>query len=85
MKDPELSGPAGRVRQELEELKRILERINEGWSRARCAQDDYYIDGVALNLHGLYSGFERTLTRSSKPSMTIFHKGRTGTSSCWHK
>jgi len=32
---------------------------NEGWQRARRANDDYYLDSVALNLHGFYSGLER--------------------------
>ena len=31
----------------------------EGWERARRSNDDYYLDGVALNLHGFYSGLER--------------------------
>jgi hypothetical protein len=59
MKAADLSGLVGRIRLELEELQRILDRINEGWERSRRSDDDYYIDGVALNLHGLYSGFER--------------------------
>ena len=59
MNDANLSGLVKRIRQELEELQRILKRINEGWERSRRAEDDYYLDGVALNLHGLYSGFER--------------------------
>lgn len=59
MNDANLSGLVARIRQELEELQRILKRINEGWERSRRSEDDYYLDGVALNLHGLYSGFER--------------------------
>jgi len=60
MKAADLSGLVMRLRQELDELQRILQRINEGWERSRrSSEDDYYIDGVALNLHGLYSGFER--------------------------
>lgn len=42
MTDEELSGLARRVRQELDELQRILERINEGWERSRRSNDDYY-------------------------------------------
>ena len=63
MKEAELSGLVTRIRQELDELQRILDRINEGWERSRRSEDDYYIDGVALNLHGLYSGFERIFTQ----------------------
>ncbi len=59
MKAADLSGLVERIGQELEELQRILKRINEGWERSRRSEEDDYIDGVALNLHGLYSGFER--------------------------
>jgi len=33
--------------------------VKEGWNRAQRSGDSYYLDGVALNLHGLYSGLER--------------------------
>ena len=36
-----------------------MERSTEGYQRARRTHDDYYLDGVALNLHGFYSGLER--------------------------
>ncbi len=62
MKDEELSGLVRRVRQELDELQRVLGRVNDGWERSQRSNDDYYLDGVALNLHGLYSGFERIFT-----------------------
>ncbi|MFL7867815.1 MAG: hypothetical protein AB8I58_03250 [Anaerolineales bacterium] len=59
MKAEALSGLASRIRQELKDLERVLDRINEGWQRARRSDDDYYLDSVALNLHGFYSGLER--------------------------
>ena len=59
MKDDNLSGLANRIRQELTELEYVLARMNEGWERAHHSNDDYYLDGVALNLHGFYSGLER--------------------------
>jgi hypothetical protein len=62
MKDADLSGLANRIRQELTELEHVLARISEGWKRARHSDDDYYLDSVALNLHGLYSGLERVFT-----------------------
>jgi hypothetical protein len=62
-KDEELTALVRRIRQELDEIQRILERIQEGWERARRSNDDYYLDGVALNLHGFYSGFERLFTQ----------------------
>jgi hypothetical protein len=43
----------------LAELARVAARIDEGWRRAQSSADDYYLDSVALNLHGFYSGLER--------------------------
>ncbi len=59
MRDDGLSGLASRIRQELKELEQVLKRVDEGWARARRSGDDYYLDSVALNLHGFYSGLER--------------------------
>lgn len=59
MKEADLSGLANRIRLELIELERVLSRIQEGWQRAQRSNDDYYLDSVALNLHGFYSGLER--------------------------
>ena len=50
---------ASRIRRELDDLELVRVRIEEGWLRARRSDDDYYLDGVALNLHGFYSGLER--------------------------
>lgn len=50
-----------RIHLELKEISRVLARMNEGWKRARHSHDDYYLDGVALNLHGFYMGIERIL------------------------
>jgi hypothetical protein len=62
LKDEEVTILVRGIRQELEELQRVLDRIQEGWERSRRSNDDYYIDSVALNLHGFYSGFERLFT-----------------------
>jgi hypothetical protein len=48
-----------RIRDELSELDRVTARVTEGWSRVLSSADDYYLDGVALNLHGFYGGLER--------------------------
>lgn len=50
---------AGRIRGDLKELTQVLDRAQEGMRRARQTSDDFYLDSVALNLHGLYAGFER--------------------------
>ncbi len=63
MRDEELAKLAERIRQELGEISRVVTRTSEGWERARRSNDDYYLDSVALNLHGFYSGFERLFTQ----------------------
>ena len=55
----ELERMAGRIRNELDTLNVVLQRVQDGWARSQQASDDYYLDSVALNLHGLYSGVER--------------------------
>lgn len=54
---------AERIRSELLELERVVERVQSAWERAERSGDDYYLDAVALNLHGFYSGLERTFER----------------------
>ncbi|MDI6794128.1 MAG: hypothetical protein QME81_14910, partial [bacterium] len=48
-----------RIRQEMPDLEQVLCRIHKDWQRAQTTADDCYLDSVALNLHGLYSGLER--------------------------
>jgi hypothetical protein len=60
---PPLHQLAVRIRSELKDVARVLQRMEEGWARARCSSDDYYLDGVALNLHGFYGGLERLFER----------------------
>ncbi len=54
-----LQSLADRIRRYLEELNPVVQRIVGGWQRAITSGDEYYLDGVALNLHSLYSGLER--------------------------
>lgn len=54
---------AERIRQDLGELSLVLARLLEAWQRAGRSGDDFYLDSVALNLHGFYSGIERIFER----------------------
>ncbi|MBM3237855.1 hypothetical protein FJZ31_16320 [Candidatus Poribacteria bacterium] len=54
---------AQRVSNELNELEQVVGRIQQGWYRTQQSGDDLYLDGVALNLHGFYSGLERIFER----------------------
>ncbi|MGC1375798.1 MAG: hypothetical protein WA821_06235 [Anaerolineales bacterium] len=79
MRDEEFSDLIRRIHQELDDLRRVLARINDGWERACRSNDGYYMDGVALNLHGFYqvlSAFSPALPklltatcRRAKPGM----------------
>ncbi|MBN1359623.1 MAG: hypothetical protein JW993_03475 [Sedimentisphaerales bacterium] len=71
---------AASIRNELTEVQRVLGRIEEGWRRARSSADDYYLDAVALNLHGFYGGLERiferiaTVVDGARPSGEHWHQ-----------
>lgn len=54
-----LLGLADRIRDEIVELTRIVDRVHGGWQRSQQSEDDLYLDSVALNLHGFYGGLER--------------------------
>ncbi|MDB9525099.1 hypothetical protein PN498_03800 [Oscillatoria sp. CS-180] len=57
--NPEAIVLATRVRAELADLEIIIERAQR--LLAKAAQDEDYLDGVALNLHSFYTGAERIL------------------------
>ena len=75
-----LHGLAERIRQELVELDHVVVRISEAWQRARRSGDDFYLDSVALNLHGFYSGIERILVRLAETLDGNLPKGEN-----WHQ
>ncbi len=54
-----LARVAERIRSELTDLEEVVARIKGGWKRAEDSGDPYYLDGVALNRDGFYSGLER--------------------------
>ena len=71
---------AERIRVGLVELESVLNRAEEGWQRVLQTSDDFYLDGVALNLHGFYSGLERlfeliaTIVDGSRPQGENWHQ-----------
>ena len=52
---------AGRIRQELVELERVVGRAERAIAAARQSSEnpDLYLDSAALNLHDYYAGLER--------------------------
>ena len=50
-----------RIRGEVPDLDRLISRVLHAWEGAQRSTDqqDVYLDSVALNLHGFYSGVER--------------------------
>jgi hypothetical protein len=52
---------SGRIHKELEELERLVSRAERALEAAHQlpTENDLFIDAVALNLHGVYTGLER--------------------------
>jgi len=52
---------AGRIRKELGEIERLVARANRAIKTVRKnpRDADLYLDSAALNMHDVYSGFER--------------------------
>lgn len=52
---------AGRIRQELTGLERVVDRAERAMAaaRGRPEEQDLYLDSAALNLHDFYAGLER--------------------------
>lgn len=50
---------ASRIREEISEIRLIINRIQDGWERAKQSGDEFYLDSVALNLHSFYTAIER--------------------------
>ena len=52
---------AERIRREIPDLRREVNKDHCSWQRAQKIDDDAYIGSVALCLHGFYTGVERIL------------------------
>lgn len=51
------------MRQEMTAIDYTLNRAIAGLAKSMQNADDLYLDGIALNLHGFYSGIERLFER----------------------
>jgi len=71
---------AGRIRESTVELEHVVTRTIHLAEKALQSNDDDYWDGVALNLHGFYTGVERIFEDIAR---TIDESLPTG--SDWHR
>lgn len=80
MSTTHLSALAARIRAELTDLKQAVQRAERLLAKSETANDEDYLDGVALNLHGFYSGAERIFEEiarevdGSVPSSREWHR-----------
>lgn len=54
---------ASRILDELQGMHLLVARARAGWEKSLSQHDDFFLDGVALNLHGFYSGLERVFEK----------------------
>jgi hypothetical protein len=80
MKEPQLHAIAERIRAQLPEMERAIQRAHQALERARTSSDDLYLDSVALNLHSFYGGVERLFTL-----VAGVIDGSVPTGSTWHQ
>ena len=73
---------AQRIRDEIVELERSVNRVGRAWKAAKEAEadQDMFIDSAALNLHSFYAGLERLMEftayqlEGSPPKGPSWHK-----------
>jgi len=76
----EYAALANRIRESLHDLERVVNRAKHLLEQAKINNDDGYLDGVALNLHGFYAGAESIFkdigqtVESSVPTDSDWHK-----------
>lgn len=72
---------SARIRGEILDLDRIVQRIELAWEQAqRWPNEQAYLDSVALNLHGFYSGQERLFELIARQVDGVSPGGNT-----WHR
>jgi len=70
-----------RIQLQLSDLDRLVKRALLSWSHAKESRDEQrlYLDAVALNLHGFYSGLERLFELIARHVDVILPEGEK-----WH-
>ena len=72
---------AERIRGEIPELERVAQRALAAWAKAKqMPEESAYLDSVALNLHGFYSGLERLFELIARHVDGAIPGGKT-----WHR
>jgi hypothetical protein len=72
---------AERIRDQAPDLERVVQRALRAWSQAqRSPGEQAYLDSVALNLHGFYSGIERLFELIARHVDRALPAGET-----WHR
>lgn len=69
-----------KIEDDLNELDKLVLRIEKAWEKYNISHDDFYLDSTALNLHGFYSGLEKIFIKiaeeidESAPDGSSWHK-----------
>ena len=71
-----------RIRGEVSDLENVVKRASMAWTQCKKLSNEQavYLDSVALNLHGIYSGLERIFELIAKhvdesiPSGDLWHR-----------
>ncbi len=73
---------AQRIRDEVQDIERVIHRALRAWSHAHKLpeEQDVYLDSVALNLHGFYSGIEHLFELIARHIDHTLPEGET-----WHR
>jgi hypothetical protein len=71
-----------RIRHEIPELERAVERSLHAWYLTQRVSEEQgvYLDSVALNLHGFYAGLERLFELIARRVDRVLPEGKT-----WHR
>ncbi len=67
-----------KIKEELYEIDKLVLRTLKAWESAKKTADELYFDSVALNLHGVYSGFEKIFELIAKNIDSSMPSGDSG-------